>query len=227
MLFDILRGEFGINTIISLMARIFVVFCILPIHEYAHAYVATRLGDQTARLSGRLTLNPIAHIDPIGAIMIVLVGFGYAKPVPVNPNNFKDKKKGMAITAAAGPISNLIMAVLFMLLSNSALAVNASLGGTNMTADIARLFFSFAARVNISLAVFNLLPIPPLDGSRIIGLIIPSKYYFQIMQYERYIIMAVFALIFFGVLDGPLEFLVGKVMWVVNWLAGLPFLLLR
>lgn len=96
----------------------FVVFCTLPIHEYAHAWMSTRLGDDTARLSGRLTLNPLAHIDPIGAVMILLIGFGYAKPVPVNMRNFKNPKRDMALTALAGPVSNLLMALFFMVIYN-------------------------------------------------------------------------------------------------------------
>ena len=118
MLFSILRGASGIEIAILFLARLFVVFCTLPVHEYAHAFVADKLGDKTARLSGRLTLNPMAHIDILGAIMILFVGFGYAKPVPVNPRNFKNPKKGIALTALSGPFSNILMAVVFMLLSN-------------------------------------------------------------------------------------------------------------
>jgi len=109
MIFDLIRGGFSLQLFIDLMARIFVIFCVLPFHEYAHAFIATKLGDQTARLSGRLTLNPLAHIDPIGALMMLILGFGYAKAVPVNIRNFKNRKKSMALTALAGPVSNLIM----------------------------------------------------------------------------------------------------------------------
>ncbi|MBO5409695.1 MAG: site-2 protease family protein, partial [Clostridia bacterium] len=116
MIFDIFRNGFSVDTLISLMSRVFVVFCVLPIHEFAHAFIATKLGDDTARLKGRLTLNPLAHIDIMGAVMIFLVGFGYAKPVPVNPRRFKNPKAGMAITAIAGPVSNLIMALFFLIL---------------------------------------------------------------------------------------------------------------
>ena len=115
MIFDIIRNGFSLEVLVSLMARVFVIFCVMPIHEFAHAFVAYKLGDDTARLSGRLTLNPLAHIDLVGALMIFLVGFGYAKPVPVNPRNFKNPKGGMAATALAGPISNLIMAFIFLL----------------------------------------------------------------------------------------------------------------
>ena len=118
MLLDLLRGGDIIDIIIGLCVSAFVVFCIIPIHEYAHALIAYKLGDETARLSGRLTLNPMAHFNPIGALMILLVGFGYAQPVPVNVRNvkMKNKKLAMAIIALAGPVSNLIIAFVSMFL---------------------------------------------------------------------------------------------------------------
>lgn len=206
------------------MARVFVVFCTLPVHEYAHALVATKLGDDTPRLKGRLTLAPLAHIDLIGALMIFLVGFGYAKPVPVNPRRFDRKvnmRTGMALTALAGPVANIIMAIIFMLLSNGA-AVAVSMTDS-LLGQIVMYFFYFAANINVSLAVFNLLPIPPLDGSKIVSMLIPSKYYYKIIQYERYIIIGIFVLIFIGVLDIPLAFLSGKLMDLISFITELPF----
>lgn len=220
MLLNLLRSGFDpLELIIDLFAMAFVVFCTMPVHEYAHALIATKLGDQTPRLSGRLTLNPMAHISPLGAAMIFLVGFGYAKPVSVNPRNFKDPKKGMALTAIAGPISNLIMAFIFLLLAQIVDLV--SNGQTvffqrdgvifapqslNMSFAVC-MFLYYAGVININLAVFNLLPIPPLDGSRILQLLIPAKYYYRVMQYERYIILAVFFLLFTGILSYPISFL--------------------
>lgn len=212
MLLGLFRSGFDLgNLIIYVFSMAFVVFCTLPIHEFAHAWVATKLGDQTPRLQGRLTVNPMAHISPIGALMILLVGFGYAKPVGVNPRNFKDPKKGMALVAIAGPISNLIMG--FIAEFFAVLCVRLSNGSDNATMlSAVYLFFWFAASVNVQLAVFNLLPIPPLDGSRILQLLIPSKYYFKVMQYERYIVLVVFALLFTGILTVPLSFLSGLIM---------------
>lgn len=218
MLFSILRGASGIEIAILFLARLFVVFCTLPVHEYAHAFVADKLGDKTARLSGRLTLNPMAHIDILGAIMILFVGFGYAKPVPVNPRNFKNPKKGMALTALAGPFSNILMAVVFMFLSNVL-----SLFGSSVFVQAFYVFFSFAASINIGLAVFNLIPIPPLDGSRVLELLIPDKYYYKFAQYERYIVIVIFALIIFGVLDAPLAFLQNHLYSALNYIVSLPF----
>lgn len=221
MIRDIMTNGFSLSTVVSLMARVFVVFCVMPIHEYAHALVATKLGDETARLSGRLTLNPLAHLDLLGSIMIFLVGFGYAKPVPVNPRNFKDPKVGMGITAAAGPISNIIMAIAFMLLRNGAAAAYVSTGST--VASVSSMFFFYAAYVNVTLGVFNLVPVPPLDGSRILGLFLPSKYYFKLMQYERYIMIAVLVLMFTGLLSAPISLISGGIMNGIDFITSLPF----
>ena len=150
--------------------------------------------------------------------MIVLVGFGYAKPVPINPRNFKNPKKGMALTAVAGPIANILMAMVFLLFENIF-----SLFGPSVIVKAFILFFRFAATINVGLAVFNLIPIPPLDGSRILQLLIPDKYYYKFMRYERYIIIAVFVLIFLGVLDKPLAFLENALYYGLDYVIGFPF----
>ena len=210
MLLDLIRGGNALSIFMGVCVSAFVVFCVMPIHEYSHALVATKLGDQTARLSGRLTLDPMAHISPWGAIMILLVGFGYAKPVPVNVRNtkMKNKKVAMALIALAGPLSNLIIGFLSVMI-RYIIIVAASKHGGEMTTTIFALniFFQYSAIININLAVFNLIPIPPLDGSRILFAILPSKFYFGIMKYERYIMAAMFLLLLTGVLTTPLSYL--------------------
>lgn len=210
MLLDLIRGGNALSIFMGVCVSAFVVFCVMPIHEYSHALVATKLGDQTARLSGRLTLNPMAHISPWGAIMILLVGFGYAKPVPVNVRNtkMKNKKAAMALIALAGPLSNLIIGFLSVMVRYIIIIAASKHGGEMTTAIFAlNIFFQYSAIININLAVFNLIPIPPLDGSRILFAILPSKFYFGIMKYERYIMAAMFLLLLTGVLTTPLSYL--------------------
>ena len=153
--------------VLMIIARAIVVFLCLPVHELCHGLAAYKLGDDTAKKLGRLSFNPIAHLDPIGTIMIFLFGIGYAKPVPINPLKFKDYRKGVALTALAGPLSNLAMAFVFAFVG-SAVASFADAGSTAVRIIV--LLISLAADINISLAVFNLLPIPALDGGRLLNI---------------------------------------------------------
>lgn len=171
------------------------VLIILTIHEYSHGYVAYRLGDNTAKNMGRLTLNPIKHIDPLGALCMLLFHVGWAKPVPINPRGFKKPKRDFALTALAGPLANLIMAffggLLYLGLYAALKDVKfADEGFLYQLASNSLLFLSLFHTINIGIALFNLIPIPPLDGSRILNVILPEKAYFAIMKYERKIYFA-------------------------------------
>lgn len=189
--------------ILLIISRAIVVFLCLPVHELCHGLAAYKLGDDTAKKLGRLSFNPIAHLDPIGTIMIFLFGIGYAKPVPINPLKFKDYRKGVALTALAGPLSNVVMAFVFAFVGS---AIN-SFAGSSAAVQVIVLLISLAADINISLAVFNLLPIPPLDGSRILGAVLPDRLYEKYFRYERYIMIALMVLLFTGLLNTPLSFL--------------------
>ena len=172
----------------------------LTIHEYAHGYVAYKLGDNTAKSLGRLSLNPVKHLDPFGVICMVLFRFGWANPVPINPRNFKSPRKGFALTALAGPATNVIVgfftAFLYLLCVRFAIKTNVALLD-NLQINLIR-FLSYFFSVNIGLGVFNLIPVPPFDGSRILNVILPDRLYFKIMKYERQIYWAVIAWLFLG-----------------------------
>lgn len=172
----------------------------LTLHEYAHGYAAYKLGDNTAKAMGRLSLNPIHHIDPIGALCMVLFHFGWAKPVPINPLNFKNPKKGFAITALAGPLTNLVLGFfttfIYVLCANT-FKVSESAFVTALEKNTL-LFLLYFFSINIGLAIFNLIPVPPFDGSRILYVILPDKWYFKVMKYEKQIYYGVIAWLFLG-----------------------------
>ena len=211
---------------------LFVIPCVLfalTVHEVSHGYMAYRLGDPTARNMGRLTLNPLKHLDPIGALCMVLFHFGWARPVPINTRYFRKPRRDTALTAAAGPISNFIMAFLGLLVQEILLAVfirhPASSQFVYNLQYAALTLFSYFHVLNLSLGMFNLIPVPPLDGSRIFLTFLPAKYYFGIMQYERYIQLGLMVLLWLGLLSRPLSFLVSALSGGMRFLIELlPFL---
>ena len=197
----------------------------LTVHEYCHGYAAYRLGDNTAKNMGRLTLNPIKHIDPYGAICMVLFHVGWAKPVPVNARNFKDPKNGFAITAAAGPASNLILGFFSALIYLVVFALVKDLTFTSKTFGYLLIsntlsFLYIFHSINIGLGLFNLLPIPPFDGSRLLNVFLPPKTYFAIMKYEKQIYIGVLVWLLLG--DYVARFIRNIVGGgILYWLAGI------
>lgn len=206
------------ETILDYLIKALVLFTAVPVHECAHAWVAEKMGDDTGRKQGRITLNPFAHLTLWGSLMMILVGFGWGKPVMVDSRNFKNPKKGMVLTSLAGPASNFIMAFLSMIVYK--VLAFLSFAKDSSTLDMLSTVFVYITLINISLAVFNFLPIPPLDGSKIFNAILPEKWYFTIMKYENFIFIALIILVYSGLLDAPLSFLQDKVIDVMLFLTG-------
>lgn len=175
----------------------------LSAHEASHAYAAKKLGDFTAYNQGRITLNPMRHLHPIGFLSMLLVGIGWANPVPIDTRNFKNPRKGMMLSSLAGPLSNLCIAVIATLLSSLTSFLYALVyyknGGVSDSVYYlfyaCLIFFYYAAYLNFSLAVFNLIPCPPFDGSRIFFYFLPANWYFKVMRYERYIGIGILLLV--------------------------------
>lgn len=234
-----------VNKVLEYGTRLLIVFMCIPVHEFAHAWAATKLGDDTPKIQGRLTLNPIAHFDIVGGIGILLCGFGWGKPVQVNPVRFDRKhnmRAGMAITAAAGPISNIIMAFFAMIIAklmcggfmpadlrsltslSNLIAYYSydwiSVDGPEVLGWLMKITYFFIV-INLGLAVFNLVPVPPLDGQKILTYFLPDRILAKIEPYERYISATVLVLIIFtNVLNKPLG-------WASDKLFGLMDLLTR
>ncbi len=214
-----------ISIIVYIISSLMVIFLVMPLHEWAHGFVAYKLGDRTAKYQGRLTLNPLAHIDYLGAAMILLIGFGWAKPVPVDPRNFRNPKRDMALTALAGPVSNLLAAVVSGFISNLIVTVmiNSHMSAGSGFMYYILLFFYYLMMINVSLAVFNFIPIPPLDGSKILMAFLPNKAIFWIERYQNYITIGFMIAVLMG---GVSNIIYPVQAWLcsgINWLTALPF----
>ena len=193
----------------DMVLRLVSVFLCLTVHETCHGLAALALGDPTAKRARRLSLNPLRHIDWFGLLMMFLAGFGWAKPVPVNPNYFKKPKQGMALTALAGPMSNFLLALIMLLAARIFCDVASYSEANQRILD----FILMVAILSIGLGLFNLVPIPPLDGSKVLFAVLPDRAYDQLMRYERYGMLVLFALVFFDVGSNALS---QAISWVFD-----------
>ena len=201
-----------LSSLLSLLMRLGSVLLCLCVHESCHALSAYALGDPTAKRAHRITLNPLRHIDWLGFAMLAVAGFGWAKPVPVDPSYFKKPKLGMALTALAGPVSNLLLAFLLLL----AVKVSWNASGDSM----ATAFLLNTALLSTGLGLFNLVPIPPLDGSKVLFALLPDKQYRFVLQYERFGMLLLLVLVVAGVGSSALRTVIYAVFDGMCRLAG-------
>lgn len=205
------------SSITSMTATLLAVLLAITLHELAHGYVAYCLGDNTAKAAGRLTLNPLAHLDPIGALMMLIAGFGWAKPVPINPFFFKgNRTTGMMLVSLAGPLVNLIVAYI-------AYAVYVA-GQGFYTVPFLNQFLNYCIILNVFLAVFNLIPIPPLDGSKILAGFLPKQTAFKFLTtMERYGFVILMVLILFNITDMIIQPIAYGILNFYGWMLNLIF----
>ena len=190
------------------LLRVAAVFLCLSVHETCHGLAALALGDPTAKAMHRLSLNPLRHIDWFGLGMMLVAGFGWAKPVPVDPRYFRKPKEGMALTALAGPVSNILLALLAMLICKG---IYLYAPYTPFLNAVFEFLLYLVAPLSIGLGLFNLLPIPPLDGAKVLGALLPDRLYFQLMRYERFGMIVLLAIAFFGIGDGVVSTVINAV----------------
>lgn len=214
------RGSITIEDVaLMILAYGVVLLLVFPVHEFAHAFAAHLCGDDTAKWYGRLTLNPFHHLDLWGTLMMLLVGIGYAKPVPVNTRNLRNYKRDSILVALAGPLSNFLMAVLAAGIFRICLIF---VDDMVVLSWLYLVLVDIVATVNISLMVFNLLPVPPLDGSRLWSSLLPGRWAYRLEQYSRYITMILFVALMSGVLNMPLWWLRYGVGSFIGWMLGMP-----
>ena len=224
MLSQLLSGNFTIQTIITeILAVLVIIFLILPFHEWAHAQTAYLLGDKGIKQRGRLSLNPLSHIDPVGALAMLFIGFGWAKPVPVDARYFKNPKVGMAITAFMGPVANLIAALAGLFVFHTLWCIVPTFFTAGGFGSYVLAFLQFYIIVNVNLAVFNLLPIPPLDGSKILFVFLPDKAVMFFYRYQMFFMIGLIVLLWAGPLSYVLTFLSRGALYGIYQFSTLPF----
>ena len=206
----------------TILLRLPIIFLAISVHESSHGYVAYLLGDRTAKYSGRLSLNPMDHFDLWGALCMLFFGFGWAKPVPVNPQYFRNPKGGMSLVGLAGPVSNFLLALFFSILYGIWFRIFGL--PQTLLEDFFTSLFAVGISLNVGLGIFNLIPFPPLDGSKILAYFLPNRWYYKLMEYERYAMPLLMLFLFIGLLDIPLVFLQNKVislfLFIIEWIAG-------
>lgn len=224
MLLNLFRSSFNTGYIIQILLLIPIFLLSLSVHESAHGLAANALGDPTAKNLGRITLNPVKHFDLFGFIAMLLFGFGWAKPVPINTRYMQNGKWGFVWSSLAGPLSNFILAFVFALLMGFAGVVMSYTSISPEVELVTTLFFYIGVTVNVSLAVFNLLPVPPLDGSRLLTALLPRKWAMWTFRYEQYIMYALLLLLYFGAFTGIISVAKGFVEGFIFKIVGLiPF----
>lgn len=215
---EILQG-FDFSALLSILLGVIPSLVCITLHELSHGVVAYALGDDTAKRAGRLTLNPLKHLELMGLVMMIVAHVGWARPVPINMMNFKNPKRGMAVTALAGPLSNVLITCLFFFLYGL-LYLPLSLGGSAAAGYLLDMV-QLTAVISMGYAVFNLLPIPPLDGSKVVFSLVSDDAYARLMRYERYGMLLLYVLVFTNVLGAPLRtvisFLTDKLFIFAKW----------
>lgn len=203
--------------VISMLLALPIVLLSLSVHEAAHGLAAYKLGDPTARNLGRITLNPMRHLDILGFACMILAGFGWANPVPINSRNFRKPRRDLALSALAGPLSNLLLSFIFLLLLRFVgfgwlWKVSFPTQFAATCAYFFVLFLYYGVQMNVTLAVFNLLPVPPLDGSRILSLVLPPRLFYKYVRYERQISLVVLLLLLLGPLSRLIQFITSLIL---------------
>jgi Zn-dependent protease len=215
-----------LSDIPALLLSLPVVLLALTVHETAHGYVAYKLGDTTARDLGRLTLNPLKHLNPLGFLSMLIVGFGWANPVPINTRNFKNPRVGMAIAGIAGPVSNFLIAAVSLFLSMllQFILILSGVEQPHILIEVLDMFLFMSTYLNLALAVFNLIPVPPFDGSRFAYVFLPTKWYFKVMEYERItgIVLIVILMLLSRIGISPVSIVVEFLMNLMGTLFALP-----